>query len=79
MIMYSPLSGKNEHFIKNMNIPKLQPVGNKYQDSPRKIIHDYINNQDIRIAYEIEPPSCKQPKKECQLSMLSEIEGYNPT
>jgi hypothetical protein len=77
--MYSPLSGKHEHFIKNDNIPKLQPVGQKYSTSPRQMIHNYINQQEIRIAYEIEPPSCKEPKKECQLTLLSEIEGYNPS
>ena len=76
--MYSPLSGKHEIFVKNPNIPKLNPVGKGYEESPKKIIKDYINQQEIRIAYEIQPPSCKETKKECQLSLLSEIEGYNP-
>ncbi|CDW75195.1 UNKNOWN [Stylonychia lemnae] len=84
-IMYSPLSGKPEPFVKNIKIPKLGPVSlNRQQQdgsspNPKKMIYNYINQQEIRIAYEIQPPSCKEPRKECQLSLLSEIEGYNPS
>eukprot|EP00347_Sterkiella_histriomuscorum_P013451 403364661 len=56
-----------------------QQLNEQIQINPKRLIHNYINQQDIRIAYEIQPPSCKEPNKECQLSLLSEIEGYNPT
>lgn len=83
------MSGKPEPFVQNLDMPRLNPVNMSNRkkkwtagmlriENPQKKIHEYMNRQDIRIAKEIEPPSCKQPQKECQLSLLSEIEGYNP-
>ena len=63
--MYSPLSGKNEGFKRNNDMPRLEPMGGHTQ-SPKKLIYEYINSQKIKLAYEIVPPSCREPhKKEC--------------
>jgi len=48
------------------------------QESPHKALNDYLNKQDIKMAFEIEPPSCQFPKKDCTMSLLSDIESHNP-
>ena len=78
LLSHSLLSGKNESFVRNADIPKLEPMGG-HTHSPKKLIYEYINSQKIQLAYEIVPPSCKEPqKKEFQLQLVSEMESYNP-
>ena len=64
--MYSPLTGRCERFVRNPDMPKLEPIG-QYTSSPKKIIYDYINKQPIRLAVEIERPSLHLRKKECEM------------
>ena len=75
--MYSPLTGAAESFTHNKEIPRLEPMG-RHTKSPKSKIYNYINKQNIRLAFEIEPPSCQAPNKEFSLALVSEIEGFNP-
>jgi hypothetical protein len=47
--------------------------------TPTKVLRDYLNKQDIRLAVEIAPSKLQAPlKKDCILSFVTEIEGHNP-
>ena len=48
-----------EPYDKIKDIPPLEPVFSKTKMTPRAKIFKYLNQQNIRLAYEIEPKSAR--------------------
>ena len=60
-IYYNPLTTDHEVVIKNRDMPELRPLWAKDKGSPKRQIFNYLNNQNLRLAYEVEHSTCKPP------------------
>ena len=70
-VFYNPQSGGPELYLQNTEMPALNPLwedeathakGTQPAYDLKERIHDYLNKQELRVAYEIEPNTCKKPQ-----------------
>ena len=78
-LYYNPATAEPEEYIKHADIPPLQPLWAEDKGSPRKQIYNYLNSQNLRLALEVEPSTCKAPATDWQAqALVSELHGANP-
>jgi len=71
-IYFYPDKGQFETFKRVKDIPHLAT------EDTKQAIRKYLEKQEIRLAFDIEPSSCKLPASEGGLQLVSEILSSNP-
>ena len=80
-VYYNGLGDGKEVFVKRSDIPDLEPIWLEDKGEARSKVYEFLNQQNLRVVSEIEPPSCDELSKLMNRErtlLVNEINNNNP-